>query len=31
MAEINIKFAEMGIYEDYENFVVYEKRLSRCE
>ncbi|HHY04778.1 MAG TPA: ribbon-helix-helix protein, CopG family [Thermoanaerobacterales bacterium] len=31
MAEINIKFAEMGIYEDYEDFVVYEKRLSECE
>ena len=31
MAEINIKFAEMGIYGDYEDFVVYEKRLSECE
>ncbi len=31
MAEVNIKFAEMGIYEDYKDFVLYETRLSECE
>lgn len=31
MAEINIKFAEMGICEDFKDFVVYETRLSECE
>jgi CopG family transcriptional regulator/antitoxin EndoAI len=31
MAEINVKFAEMGLCEDYKDFVVYETRLSECE
>ena len=31
MAELNIKFAEMGICEDYKDFVLYETRLSGCE
>jgi CopG family transcriptional regulator/antitoxin EndoAI len=31
MAEINKKFAEMGVYEDYRDFVIYETRLSECE
>ena len=31
MAEININFAEMGICEDFKDFIVYETRLSECE
>ena len=31
MAEVNIRFAEMGICEDYKDFVLYETRLSECE
>ena len=31
MAEVNIKFAEMGICEDYKDFILYETRLSECE
>ena len=31
MADINKKFAEMGVYEDYRDFVIYETRLSECE
>ncbi|HHX24135.1 MAG: CopG family ribbon-helix-helix protein [Tepidanaerobacteraceae bacterium] len=31
MAEINIKLAEMGICEDYKDFILYETRLSECE
>jgi CopG family transcriptional regulator/antitoxin EndoAI len=31
MAEVNIKFAEMGICEDYKDFKLYETRLSECE
>jgi len=31
MAEININFAEMGICEDFKDFVLYESRLSECE
>jgi CopG family transcriptional regulator/antitoxin EndoAI len=31
MAEINVKFAEMGLCEDYKDFIVYETRLSECE
>jgi len=31
MGEINIKFAEMGICEDFKDFVIYETRLAECE
>ncbi|MGI6485540.1 MAG: CopG family transcriptional regulator [Thermoanaerobacterales bacterium] len=31
MAPINIKFAEMGLCEDYKDFILYETRLSECE
>lgn len=31
MAEMNIKFAEMGLCEDFKDFVLYESRLSECE
>jgi len=31
MAEVNVKFAEMGICEDFKDFVLYESRLSECE
>ncbi|NLZ53772.1 MAG: ribbon-helix-helix protein, CopG family [Thermoanaerobacteraceae bacterium] len=31
MAEVNIKFAEMGLCEDFKDFVLYESRLSECE
>jgi CopG family transcriptional regulator/antitoxin EndoAI len=28
MADINKKFAEMGLCEDYRDFIIYETRLS---
>ena len=31
MAELNIKFAEMGFCEDCKDFLSYESRLSECE
>lgn len=31
MAKVNVKFAEMGICEDFKDFVLYESRLSECE
>ena len=31
MAEVNIQYAEMGICEDFKDFVLYESRLSECE
>ena len=31
MAEINIEIAEMGICQDYKDFVLYETKLSECE
>jgi CopG family transcriptional regulator/antitoxin EndoAI len=31
MAELNIKFAEMGFCEDCKDFLSYESRLSESE
>lgn len=31
MAEVNIQYAEMGICEDFKDFVLYESKLSECE
>lgn len=31
MAQINITIAEIGICEDYNDFVLYETRLAECE
>lgn len=31
MAKVNIEFAEMGVCADFEDFAMYESRLSECE
>jgi len=31
MAELNIKFAEMGLCEDCKDFLLYESKLSESE